>query len=145
MSLSWGGLGAVSFERSVCLATGPNYRHCWVLISVSKRRENNLYNSSSQLEAELWDWTKLCSIPQCQFALIKCDRENAMARYCENRQARPTKWENSYWISFINPELALQQLSHNYGMLVSPHHMASHWSFCHDVNLICGVDFCLFC
>ena len=23
--------------------------------------------------------------------------------------------------------------------------MASHWSFCHDVNLICGVDFCLFC
>lgn len=74
-----GGLGAVSFERCVCLASGPNYLRWWALISVSERRENNLYNSSSQLEAELWDSTKLCSIPQCQFALIRCSRENVMA------------------------------------------------------------------
>lgn len=137
-----GGLGTVSFERFVCLASGPNYLPCWALISVSERRENNLYNSSRQLEAELWDWTKLSSIPRCQFTLIKCHRENVAVRYCENRKALPTKWENSYWTSFINPELALQQISYNYAMLESPHHMAGHWSFCRDVNLICSVDIC---
>lgn len=140
-----GGLGTVSFERFVCLASGPNYLPCWALISVSERRENNLYNSSRQLEAELWDWTKLSSIPRCQFTLIKCNRGNVAVRYCENRKALPTKWENSYWTSFINPEVALQRFSCNYAMLGSPHHMAGHWSFRCDVNLICSVDICLFC
>lgn len=57
----WGeGLGAVSSERFICLASGPNYLPCWALISVSEWRENNLYHSSSRLQAELWDCTQLC-------------------------------------------------------------------------------------
>lgn len=42
-------------ERLVCLARGPNYLPCRALISVVKRRENNLYDSSSRLEAEPQD------------------------------------------------------------------------------------------
>lgn len=77
ISLCWG-LGAVSFERFVCLVSSPYYLPCWALISVPVWGENNLYNSSSQLEVEPWNWTKPSFIPQRQFALIKCKRENVV-------------------------------------------------------------------
>lgn len=81
ISLCWG-LGAVSFERFVCLESGLYYLSCWALISVPIWGENNLCNSSSQLEVKPWDRTKTSFIPQRQFALIKCNRENVVVVVC---------------------------------------------------------------
>lgn len=140
ISLDWGS-GAASFERFVCLASGLNYLPCWALISVSKWRQNNLYNSSV-------NWRLNCGAEQSSVPSLSANLSlsSVAERMWWDATARlgkelPAKWEHSYWTRFINSE----QCSYNYAMLELPRRVAGSWPFCQDVNLIGSVDVCLFC
>lgn len=119
------GLGAAYLERLLCLASGLNYSPCWASISVSEGRENNLSNSSSQLETGPWDCTQLGSSPRCQFALIKCNRESAVARIEKHFQ------QNEKTIP--GPVLATQRYLCSNFHTITPwqHHLTIWWDIDH--------------
>lgn len=121
-----GGLGTVSFERFVCLASGPNYLPCWSLIRSSN--EGKTICTTLPVNWKLNCGTEQSFSPSHSANLPLSSATEKMWRCVTVRIGKHSQQNEKTVIGpvFINPELALQQFSYNYAMLELPHHMARH-------------------